>query len=106
MSSAWQFYIATLIVYVFVYIIAAGGLNLQFGLTGVYNFAFIIFEAAGAYCTAVLSLGSPKAFGGSRAMSWVFISVPVAASWPRGGGRRTSVLASEPSPCDGSAPTT
>ncbi len=64
MSTAWQFYIATLVVYVFVYIIAAAGLNLQFGLTGVYNFAFIIFEAAGAYCTAVLSLGSPKAFGG------------------------------------------
>jgi ABC-type branched-subunit amino acid transport system permease subunit len=63
-SAAWQFYIATLIVYAFVYIIAAAGLNLQFGLTGVYNFAFIIFEAAGAYCTAVLSLGSPSAFGG------------------------------------------
>lgn len=64
MSAAWQFYVATLIVYSFVNIIAAAGLNLQFGLTGVYNFAFIIFEAAGAYCTAVLSLGSPKAFGG------------------------------------------
>jgi branched-chain amino acid transport system permease protein len=64
MSAAWQFYIATLIVYAFVYVIAAAGLNLQFGLTGVYNFAFIIFEAAGAYCTAVMSLGSPKAFGG------------------------------------------
>jgi ABC-type branched-subunit amino acid transport system ATPase component/ABC-type branched-subunit amino acid transport system permease subunit len=62
-SAAWQFYFATLIVYTFVYIIAAAGLNLQFGITGVYNFAFIIFQAAGAYCTAVLSLGSPKAFG-------------------------------------------
>lgn len=64
MSAAWQFYIATLIIYSFVFIIAAAGLNLQFGLTGVYNFAFIIFQAAGAYCTAVLSLGSPKANGG------------------------------------------
>jgi len=63
-SAAWQFYIATLIIYSFVFIIAAAGLNLQFGLTGVYNFAFIIFQAAGAYCTAVLSLGSPKANGG------------------------------------------
>ena len=64
MSSAWQFYIATLIIYSFVYIIAAAGLNLQFGVTGVYNFAFIIFQAAGAYCTAVLTLGSPTANGG------------------------------------------
>jgi branched-chain amino acid transport system permease protein len=63
-SDAWQFYIATLIVYSFVYIMAAAGLNLQFGLTGVYNFAFIIFQAAGAYTTAVLSLGSSHAFGG------------------------------------------
>jgi ABC-type branched-subunit amino acid transport system permease subunit len=63
-SAAWQFYIATLIVYSFVYIIAAAGLNLQFGVTGVYNFAFIIFQAAGAYCTAVLTLGSPSADGG------------------------------------------
>lgn len=64
MSSAWQFYVATLVIYSFVYIIAASGLNLQFGVTGVYNFAFIVFEAAGAYCTAILSLGSAKAGGG------------------------------------------
>lgn len=64
MSGAWQFYIATLIIYSFVYIIAATGLNLQFGVTGIYNFAFIIFQATGAYCTAVLSLGSAKAEGG------------------------------------------
>lgn len=57
MSQAWQFYIATLIIYAFVYIIAASGLNLQFGVAGIYNFAFIVFQAAGAYTTAVLSLG-------------------------------------------------
>ncbi|MHB8220997.1 MAG: branched-chain amino acid ABC transporter permease [Acidimicrobiales bacterium] len=64
MSAAWQFYIATLLIYAFVYIIASAGLNLQFGVTGVYNFAFIIFQAAGAYTTGVLSLGSPSANGG------------------------------------------
>lgn len=63
MSSAWQFYIATLVIYSFVYIIAAAGLNLQFGVAGVYNFAFIIFEAAGAYTTGVLSLGHPTSSG-------------------------------------------
>lgn len=60
MSSAWQFYIATLVIYAFVYIIAASGLNLQFGVAGVYNFAFIVFQAAGAYTTAVLSLGPAR----------------------------------------------
>jgi ABC-type branched-subunit amino acid transport system permease subunit len=64
MSAAWQFYVATLVVYSFVYIIGAAGLNLQFGVTGVYNFAYIVFQAAGAYCTAVLSLGSPRSGGG------------------------------------------
>ena len=64
MSGAWQFYVATLVIYAFVYIIAASGLNLQFGVTGVYNFAFIIFQAAGAYCTAVLTLGPSSANGG------------------------------------------
>jgi branched-chain amino acid transport system permease protein len=63
MSSAWQFYIATLVIYSFVYIIAASGLNLQFGVAGIYNFAYIVFQAAGAYCTAVLSLGNPHASG-------------------------------------------
>jgi branched-chain amino acid transport system permease protein len=62
-SSAWQFYIATLVIYAFVYIIAAAGLNLQFGVAGVYNFAFIIFQAAGAYTTAVLTLGPPQHTG-------------------------------------------
>lgn len=63
MSAAWQFYIATLVIYSFVYIIAASGLNLQFGVAGVYNFAYIVFQAAGAYCTAVLSLGNAHASG-------------------------------------------
>jgi len=39
------------------------GLNLQFGVTGIYNFAFIMFQACGAYTTAVLTLGrSTKSF--------------------------------------------
>jgi branched-chain amino acid transport system permease protein len=62
-SSAWQFYVATLLVYTFVYILAATGLNLQFGVTGINNFAFVVFSACGAYTTAVLTLGkSTKSF--------------------------------------------
>lgn len=64
MSAATQYYIATIVVYVCVNVIAAWGLDLQFGLTGVLNFAFILFQAAGAYTAAILSLGSSSANGG------------------------------------------
>lgn len=36
---------------------AVWGLNLQFGVAGISNFAYIIFQAAGAYTAAVLTLG-------------------------------------------------
>ena len=84
MSGAWQFYIATLIIYGFVYIIAASGLNLQFGVTGVYNFAFIIFQAAGAYCTAV---PFPSSASGVPALHpWSPFPLPAAASGECTGG--------------------
>jgi branched-chain amino acid transport system permease protein len=63
LSSAAQFYTATMLVYAFVYIIAVTGLNLQFGVTGIFNFAYIVFQAAGAYTTAVVTLGPPQASG-------------------------------------------
>lgn len=54
-----DYYLLTLGVYVVVGIIACLGLNLQFGETGVLNFAFILFVAAGAYTASVLTLGAP-----------------------------------------------
>jgi branched-chain amino acid transport system permease protein len=57
-SSAISSYIATLLVYLAVNAIACWGLNLQFGVGGVMNFAFIIYQAIGAYITAVLTLPS------------------------------------------------
>ena len=59
MSAAWQFYFATLIVYLGVDILAVWGLNVQFGIAGIGNFAFIVFQATGAYTMAVLTLGPP-----------------------------------------------
>jgi ABC-type branched-subunit amino acid transport system ATPase component/ABC-type branched-subunit amino acid transport system permease subunit len=56
MSPALASYAATLIVYLGVNGIACWGLNLQFGVGGVMNFAFILFQAMGAYITAVLTL--------------------------------------------------
>jgi branched-chain amino acid transport system permease protein len=59
MSSAYQYYIFTLLVYFGVNTIAAWALNLQYGISGVLNFAFIMFQAMGAYIAGVLTLGPP-----------------------------------------------
>src|SRR5579864_2907745 len=64
MSAATQYYTVTIVVYVCVNVIAAWGLDLQFGVTGVLNFAFIIFQAIGAYTAAMLSLGPASTSGG------------------------------------------
>ena len=50
------YYITTLLVYAGVDAIACLGLSQQFGIAGITNFGFIIFQAAGAYAAAVLSL--------------------------------------------------
>jgi len=59
-----SFYITTLLVYVGIDVMACWDLNLQFGITGINNFAFIIFQAAGAYTAAVLTLGPQSGNGG------------------------------------------
>ena len=64
MSAATQYYTITIVVYVCANVIAAWGLDLQFGVTGVLNFAFIIFQAVGAYTAGVLSLGPSSSSGG------------------------------------------
>jgi ABC-type branched-subunit amino acid transport system permease subunit len=56
-SSGLQLYLATIVVYFAVYSIAAMGLSIQYSYAGVVNLAFIVFQAAGAYTAAVLTLG-------------------------------------------------
>jgi branched-chain amino acid transport system permease protein len=63
-DNATLFYLTTLIVYGGVDIIACLGLSMQFGVSGVTNFGFIIFQAAGAYAASVLSMPSDSANGG------------------------------------------
>jgi branched-chain amino acid transport system permease protein len=58
------YYITTLLVYGGVDAIACLGLSQQFGVGGVTNFGFIIFQAAGAYTAGVLSLPDSGANGG------------------------------------------
>jgi branched-chain amino acid transport system permease protein len=62
-SVAYQYYTITLLVYFGVNVIAAWGLNLQYGLAGVMNFAFIMFQSAGAYTVAIMTLGPYTPFG-------------------------------------------
>ena len=52
-----SYYLSTIVVFFGVDLLAAWALNIQFGWAGVPNFAFIIFQAIGAYAAAVVSLG-------------------------------------------------
>ena len=70
MTSAQLFYIINLLIYAGVDIIACLGLSQQFGVAGVTNFGFIIFQAAGAYTAAILSLPGDSANGGFQ--SYIF----------------------------------
>jgi branched-chain amino acid transport system permease protein len=54
--GAWAFYLATIIVYGAVDAMACLALNYEFGFAGISNFGFIIFQSAGAYAAAVLSM--------------------------------------------------
>ncbi len=58
------YYLTTLLVYGGVDAIACLGLSQQFGMAGVTNFGFIIFQSAGAYAAGVLSLPNQSANGG------------------------------------------
>ena len=57
--SQLGYYVATLAFYWFIYSILSWGLNLQFGETGIINFAYIAFSAVGAYVSGVLTLPTP-----------------------------------------------
>jgi ABC-type branched-subunit amino acid transport system ATPase component/ABC-type branched-subunit amino acid transport system permease subunit len=53
-----------MLVYLGTDLLAAWGLNLEFGVAGVVNFAYIVLVAAGAYFYAVFTLGPPAVMGG------------------------------------------
>jgi branched-chain amino acid transport system ATP-binding protein/branched-chain amino acid transport system permease protein len=59
-----SYYIVNLLVYAAVDAMACLGLSQQFGVGGVTNFGFIIFQAAGGYSAAILALPSQSANGG------------------------------------------
>jgi branched-chain amino acid transport system permease protein len=58
------FYVINILVYATVDAMACLGLNQQFGVAGVTNFGFIVFQAAGGYAAAILALPADTANGG------------------------------------------
>ena len=59
-----SYYIINLLIYAAVDATACLGLNQQFGVAGITNFGFIIFQAACGYTAAILALPSQSANGG------------------------------------------
>jgi branched-chain amino acid transport system permease protein len=55
--SALGFYAVTLLIYGAINGILVLGLNMQFGITGIFNFAYILLVAVGAYATGIAALG-------------------------------------------------
>jgi branched-chain amino acid transport system permease protein len=64
LSAAAVYYVTTLLVYLGVDILAVWSLNLQWGIAGIPNLAWILFQSAGAYTAAVLTLGPSSGNGG------------------------------------------
>jgi branched-chain amino acid transport system permease protein len=58
------FYTINLLIYAAVDAMACLGLSQQFGIAGVTNFGFIIFQAAGGYAAAILAMPPQTANGG------------------------------------------
>lgn len=75
--GAMEFYVATVLVIFGVDLLAAWALNLQFGYAGVPNFAFIVFQAAGAYVASVVTLGPTTPTGYQRYIFGANLPFPV-----------------------------
>jgi ABC-type branched-subunit amino acid transport system ATPase component/ABC-type branched-subunit amino acid transport system permease subunit len=58
-----SYYLINLLIYAAVDAMACLGLSQQFGVAGVTNFGFIIFQAAGGYLAAILALPDSSANG-------------------------------------------
>ena len=74
------FYTINLLIYAAVDAMACLGLSQQFGIAGVTNFGFIIFQAAGGYAAAILAMPPQTANGGFQSYigGW---NVPFPIPW-------------------------
>jgi branched-chain amino acid transport system permease protein len=65
MSNTW-FYVNDVLVIAGIDLIAAWGLNFQYGLAGINSFGFIVLQAAGAYSAAIVTLGPSSKYQGAQ----------------------------------------
>ena len=63
MSAGLVYYLSGLAILLGINLIAIWGLDLQFGLAGINNFAYVVFQAAGGYAAALFALKPAKAYG-------------------------------------------
>jgi ABC-type branched-subunit amino acid transport system permease subunit len=61
---AWEYYLVVMLVYLGTDLLAVWGLNLEFGVAGIANLAYIVVVAAGAYAYAIVTLGPSSGNGG------------------------------------------
>ena len=61
--QALEYYVLTIAIYSALNGIAALGLNMQFGVAGILNLAYIVLVAVGAYATGIAALGPAPAGG-------------------------------------------
>jgi branched-chain amino acid transport system permease protein len=57
------YYLSGLAILFGINLIALWGLDLQFGLAGINNFAYVVFQAAGGYAAALFALKPASAYG-------------------------------------------
>jgi branched-chain amino acid transport system permease protein len=88
-----NFYITVLLIYLGTDVIATWGLNLQFGVAGVLNLAFIVELSIGAYVYAMCTLGPSSGNGGfQHYLFGLHLPVPVALLAAIAAGAASGVL--------------
>jgi branched-chain amino acid transport system permease protein len=75
------FYLQTLLIYGGVDVIACLALNLQFGVSGIVNFSFIVFQATGAYTAAVLAMPPASQMAATEQVYVLGLNLPFPLPW-------------------------
>lgn len=86
--NAIEYYVITLGIFGCIAAIEALGFNLQFGVAGVINLAFILLVSVGAYATALATVGPPPKFSGETYVGGMGLSFP----WNLGFGVLCTVI--------------
>jgi branched-chain amino acid transport system permease protein len=78
LGESASYYFASVLLLLFINVIAAWGFDLQYGTTLVVNLAFLASQAAGAYVAAVLTIGPASPAVGEQYLFGAHLPFPVA----------------------------